>query len=68
MSIARLVFAFTCMTCPSLVMVIWAALHLGHDITQPLLDLSCHTLAAIWSALQMDKDVAATQSSTTEAP
>lgn len=55
----HLLFAVICITCPFLALVVWAGLYLGQNISQPLLDLSVHTLAAIWCALQMDKDEAA---------
>lgn len=64
----HLLFAVTCITCPFHALVVWAGLYLGHDISQPIYELSVNALAAIWCALQMDKDVAATQSTCTVAP
>ena len=55
----RLLFAVTCITCPFHALVVWAGLYLDQNISQPLWELSANALAAIWCALQIDKDTAA---------
>lgn len=53
----HLLFTVTCITAPFHALVVWAGLHLGKDLGQPILDLIGNVLVAIWCALQIDQGV-----------